>query len=443
MKTTRTLFFIIIITAFSLVISAPKNYPISFSLFGKTYEWTISSPEINLERPIRFSRDLTIKKGLDLQGGTEVTLLADMANIAESDRLDALESAREIIARRVDLYGVSEPVIKTLKTKDDYRILVALPGIDNSQEALDLIGQTAQLDFREIPEGTDSANILEFIPTGLTGKELKKSSVQFDSQTGQPSVSIEFTEKGAEQFALITKKNIDKPLAIFLDGLPVSVPTVQQEITGGQASINGSFTVEQAKNLSITLNAGALPVPISIIRQQNIAPTLGESSVNKSLIAGAIGLSMVAIFMILMYGKLGLIADIALIIYGLITLTLYKLIPVTITLPGLAGFILSIGMAVDSNILIFERTKEEIRKGIDRRQAMELGFGRAWDSIKDANVATLITTFILFNPLEWTFLNTSGPVRGFALTLFLGIIISLFTGVVVTRTLLRVFYVKK
>ena len=187
----------------------------------------------------------------------------------------------------------------------------------------------------------------------------------------------------------------------------------------------------------ITLNAGALPVPIEIIKQQNIASTLGAKSVQSSLIAGGVGLLLVALFMILNYGWLGLIADLGLLIYGLFTLAVYKLIPITITLPGLAGFILSIGMAVDSNILVFERMKEEIRKGNDWNKSMELGFGKAWDSIKDANIATLITTFVLFNPFDWVFLNSSGMVRGFALTLFLGIAISLFTGIFITRNLLR------
>lgn len=435
----KRLIIISIITSLTLIISAPKNYPVNLNLFGKEINFIISSPTINIEKPFNFKRDLKIKQGLDLQGGTEVVLEADMSDIKAENRQDALQSSREIIARRVDLYGVSEPSIQTIQYEDTYRISVALPGLEDPQEALDLIGQTAQLDFRELPEGTSSANISEFKKTNLTGKDLEKSTVQFDQQTGQPTVALEFNKDGAEKFAQITKRNIGKPLAIFLDSIPISAPRVEQEITGGQASISGNFTVEEAKNLTVSLNAGALPVPIKIIKQQNIAPTLGKTSIKKSITAGGIGLGMVAIFMILLYGKLGLVADIGLIIYGLITLSIYKLIPVTLTLPGLAGFLLSIGMAVDSNILIFERMKEELRKGHDWTQAMELGFGRAWDSIKDANIATIITTLVLFNPLNWSFLNTSGPVRGFALTLLLGIITSLFTGIIVTRTLLRTF----
>lgn len=439
----KKLFLVIIITALAMVVSAPKNYPVNFTLFRKEYNFFISSPSINITSPFTFSRDLTIKQGLDLQGGTEVILEADMSGIEEANRSDALASSQEVISRRVDLYGVSEPLIRTIESEGNYRISVALPGLDQPQQALYLIGQTAQLDFWEMPEGTSSATISDFMRTDLTGKDLKKSEVTFDPQTGQPNVTIEFTEEGAEKFRQITARNINKPVAIMLDNIPISAPIVQQEIPGGTASINGNFTVEEAKSLAITLNAGALPVPIEIISQTNIAPTLGQDSINKSIRAGVVGLSMVALFMILLYGKLGLIADIGLFIYGIITLALYKLIPVTITLPGLAGFILSIGMAVDANILIFERMKEELRKGHGCTEALELGFGRAWDSIKDANLATIITTFILFNPLDWNFLNTSGMVRGFALTLFLGIIISLFTGIFVTRTLLRTFYAEK
>lgn len=276
--------------------------------------------------------------------------------------------------------------------------------------------------------------------TDLTGKDLKKSQVDFDNQTGQPVVSLEFSGEGAKKFAEITKRNVGRMVAIYLDGIPISAPRVEEPILEGKAIIRGNFDLNQAKNLSIQLNAGALPVPVKIIEQKNIGATLGQESVQESLRAGLVGLILVAFFMASYYGKLGILANIALIIYGLITLALYKLIPVTLTLPGLAGFLLTIGMAVDSNILIFERMKEEIRSGKPLKMAMELGFGRAWDSIRDANVCTLITGFILFNPLNWSFLNVSGMVRGFAFTLIIGTILSLFTGIVVSRTLIRIFY---
>ncbi|KKU46783.1 MAG: Preprotein translocase subunit SecD [Microgenomates group bacterium GW2011_GWA2_46_7] len=434
MRLKRNIFLIIILIAISLVIDAPKNYPINFSLFGKNISFVISSPTLKLGN---FERNLVIKQGLDLQGGTEVTLEADMSALKSVDRQDALNSAREVISRRIDMYGVSEPTIKTVVSQDQYRILVALPGVSNPDEALSLIGQTAHLDFRELPIATDTATYADFIVTDLTGKDLQKATVTFNPQTGKPEIGLQFTKDGGDKFAVVTGRNIGKPVAIFLDEIPISVPTVQQKIEGGQAVINGEYTLDEAKNMVITLNAGALPVPIEIIKQQNIASTLGAKSVQSSLIAGGVGLLLVALFMILNYGWVGLIADLGLLIYGLFTLAVYKLIPITITLPGLAGFILSIGMAVDSNILVFERMKEEIRKGNDWNKSMELGFGKAWDSIKDANIATLITTFVLFNPFDWVFLNSSGMVRGFALTLFLGIAISLFTGIFITRNLLR------
>lgn len=438
MKLRRNLFLITLITALALIVDAPKNYPVHLAIFGQKLDFTLSSPSLNLTWPFTFTRELKIKKGLDLQGGTEVILDADMTNVSPADRADALESAKEVISRRVDMYGVAEPVIKTLVSGDSYRMSVALPGVANPEEALALIGQTAHLDFRELGKtATAAATVGDFVTTDLTGKDLKRAVVQFDQQSGQPAVGIQFTDEGGAKFAAITGRNIGKPLAIFLDEYPVSTPTVQTKIEGGQAVINGQFTLDEAKNLAITLNAGALPVPISVLKQQNVAPTLGEASVQKSLLAGGVGLATVALFMVMNYGYLGLVADLGLVIYGLLTLALYKLIPITLTLPGLAGFILSIGMAVDSNILIFERMKEEKRKGNDPQASLELGFGRAWDSIKDANVATLITTFILFNPFDWTFLNSSGMVRGFALTLGLGIAISLFTGIFVTRNLLR------
>ena len=261
--------------------------------------------------------------------------------------------------------------------------------------------------------------------------------MEFDGQTSKPIVALTFTDDGARKFEELTAKNIGKPLPIILDNSVVSAPVVQDRISGGSAVISGSFSTEEAKNLAIQLNAGALPVPIHLVEQQTIQASLGTDSVAKSVQAGLIGLLMVLFFMILMYGKLGLIADFALVIFSLITLAIYKLIPVTLTLPGIAGFLLSVGMAVDSNILIFERFKEEIRVR-PLADALEVSFGRAWDSIRDANIATLATSFVLANPLDWKFLHVSGPVRGFAITLALGVFVSLFTGIFVSRNLLRV-----
>ena len=401
-------------------------------------------------------KDFPLKKGLDLQGGTHLVLQADMKDIDSSDQLTALESVKEINSKRVDMYGVSEPVIQTSTYKDSFKLIVELPGIQDIDKAVNLIGQTAQLDFRqdtaedaaEIDYASSSAfiRIFSFTSTGLTGKDLKKATVEFgqSNQTaGQPTVSLEFTKEGAEKFAEITTNNVSRPVAIFLDNQLVTSPIVNEPIKDGRAIISGNFTPEAASELTIQLNAGALPVPIKVIEQKNISATLGSDSVQKSIQAGIIGLSLVMLFMLLLYGKNGLIANLALIIYGFITLTIYKLIPVTLTLPGIAGFILSVGMAVDSNILIFERLKEELRAKRPFAVALELGFGRAWDSIKDANIATIITALVLINPLNWNFLNTSGMVRGFAVTLLIGVTISLFTGIVVTRTFMRVLYYKK
>lgn len=436
------LWFIIFFTLSSAILDIPKDFQVKKRLGSFAIETPkISSPEINFNLfGFSFARDLKLKKGLDLAGGTQLVFEADMEKIEEKDRDQALEATKVNIERRVNFFGVTEPVIQTSKIQNSYRLIVELPGIKNIDEAIDLVGKTAQLDFREQKEATPTA---DFVATGLTGADLARSQVNFDPNTGQPVVSLEFNGQGKDKFAQISTRNVGRIVGIFLDNQPISLPVIEEPITTGNAIIKGKFTLAEAKKLSIQLNAGALPVPIKVIEQRNIGATLGEESVARSIRAGSIGLLMVIFFMWAYYGRLGFLADIALIIYGLITLALYKLIPVTLTLPGIAGFILSVGMAVDSNILIFERMKEEVRWGKDSSEAMESGFGRAWDSIRDANICTLITCFILFNPFNWGFLNVSGMVRGFALTLGLGICISLFTGIVVTRTFIRVFYRRK
>jgi len=428
MKKRKTvLWFVVFLAVFSIFIDLPK-------IPGASLDFDVG--------PLKIRRPVELKKGLDLQGGTHLVFSADMKGIEVKDRDSALLAAQGNIEKRVNFFGVSEAVVQNAKTKDDYRLVVELPGVKDVNQAIDLIGKTALLEFREEnpnqEEATKSGEF--FLKTDLTGKDLKRSFVDFDRNTGSPVVGLEFNQEGAKKFGEITAKNVGKMVAIYLDGVPISVPKVEEAITTGNAIIRGSFDLVEAKKLSIQLNAGALPVPIKLIEQRNIGATLGEESVRKSLRAGLIGLAFVAAFMWAYYGKLGFLADLALVNYGLLTLALYKLIPVTLTLPGIAGFLLSVGMAVDSNILIFERMKEEVRTGKPLPTAMELGFGRAWDSIRDANVCTLITAFILFNPFNWTILNVSGMVRGFALTLALGIAVSLFTGIVVTRTLIRVFY---
>ncbi|MBI3888103.1 protein translocase subunit SecD [Candidatus Microgenomates bacterium] len=266
--------------------------------------------------------------------------------------------------------------------------------------------------------------------TELSGKDLQKSTPAFDQRTGEPIIQLTFTDDGAKKFEAITKRNLRKKVAIFLDSQYLMDPTVQSVITDGQAIISGKFTAAQTKETSILLNSGALPAPVKVVEQRTIDATLGKDSINKSLIAGLVGLGIIAFFMVANYGKLGVLADLALVIYSLIVFAIFKLVPVTLTLAGIAGFILSIGMAVDANILIFERMREEIRWGRNKMAALELGFHRAFPSIRDSNASSLITCIILF----WL---GSGPVKGFAVTLAIGIVVSLFTAVIVTRTLLR------
>jgi len=387
------------------------------------------------------NRKFDLKLGLDLAGGSQLTFEADMSKISADKQTTALESVRNVIEKRVNLFGVSEPTVQTSVFQGKDRIIVELPGISDTKQAVDLIGKTAQLSFDELIEvpgvkgATPSAQLT---PTNLTGADLQSASVVFDNQTGKPAISLQFTKDGGDKFATITARNIQKPLPIILDNQIISAPVVQGQITGGSAQISGTFTVDDAKQLAVQLNAGALPVPVALVQQTTVGATLGTISINQSILAGIVGFSMVIIFMILSYGWFGVVADIGLLIFGVITIALYKLIPITLTLPGIAGFMLSVGMALDSNILIFERFKEEKLKR-DFHQALEVSFGRAWNSIRDAYAATLITCFVLANPLDWSFLNTSGPIRGFAITLALGIVISLFTGIFVSRNLIRVF----
>lgn len=295
------------------------------------------------------------------------------------------------------------------------------------------------MEFREIdpaylpPEDPNEIDFLkQFRPSGLSGKHLKKSDIVFDPNTNQPQITLQFDDEGKKLFADITARNIGRVVAIFLDGIPISAPVVQQEITAGQAVITGNFTIDEAKELAQRLNAGALPVPIKLVQQQNIGPTLGRVSLEQSVIAGLIGFLAIVLFMLVYYKLSGLFAILALLIYVFINLAVFKLVPVTLTLAGIAGFILSVGMAVDANILVFERTKEERKAGVESNKALERGFTRAWNAIRDSNVSSLITVFILgyFG---------SSLIRGFAVTLGIGILVSMFTAIFVTRTFMRLY----
>ena len=425
----KKLLFIILLFGVALFISLPAN----FTLFDREF----TRPNLDLRfGSFEIKKNFDLIFGLDLAGGSHLVFEADVSGISDSQRREsAIEGVRDVIERRVNLFGISEPNVQTSTFAGKDRIIVELPGIKEPKEAIELIGKTAQLSFAEVSGEAEEQTL---IPTDLTGADLARADVTFDQTTGKPIVTLEFTSEGGNKFAEITGKNVAKQLPILLDGQVISAPVVQEQITGGSAIISGEFTLDEAKTLAIQLNAGALPVPISLVEERTVGATLGAESVERSVKAGLVGVAMVLVFMVAVYGKLGIVADLGLIIFGVLTLALYKLIPVVLTLPGIAGFLLSVGMAVDSNILIFERFKEEKGKR-PTSDALEVSFGRAWDSIRDANIATLVTAFILANPFDWSFLHTSGPVRGFAITLALGIGISLFTGIVVSRNLLRVF----
>jgi preprotein translocase subunit SecD len=384
--------------------------------------------------------------GLDLRGGTHLVYRADLSqkDPSQTDE-DAMAGVLKKIERRVNAYGVTEPVIQKLGTD---QILVQLPGVTDVEQAIQLIGQTAELDFREVKmEGdtpvTDAEGNYEWVKATavgsdgqekvLTGKYLKPNAqVVLKPQTNEPEVAFEWDEEGAILFKQITERNLNKPLGIFLDGEPISIPTVQAVIS--DSGVITGMDLEEARLLAIQLNSGSLDVPLEVIQEQDVDATLGADSIKKSLIAGFIGLALVALFMIFYYRYSGVVAVCALVIYGVLLLAIFKLVPITLTLPGIAALILSVGMAVDANVLIFERMKEELIGGRTLGAAVEAGFNRAWPAIRDSNVTTFIACIVLY----W-FGGTLGAfmVRGFALTLFIGVALSMFSAIVVTRTFLR------
>lgn len=387
--------------------------------------------------------------GLDIQGGTHLVYQADLSKTDPAEYANAMDSVRDVIERRVNLYGVAEPLVQIERAGENWRLIVELAGIKNINEAIQLIGETPFLEFREERSEAERTFILEaqksgeslnedpyFITTGLNGSHVKRATVVFDSTTYQPQISLELTDEGSIIFADLTKRIVGKQLAIYLDGVPISAPTVQEEITGGKAQISGNFTPETAKILAGRLNAGALPVPIRLEAQQSVGATLGQESLARTLHAGFIGFLLVTLFMLLWYRLPGFLAIFALLFYTVIALAIFKMIPVTLSVAGIAGFILSVGMAVDANILIFERMKEELRQGKPLEESIREGFTRAWTSIRDSNVSSLITSAILY----W--LGTS-IVQGFALTLGIGILISMFSAITVTRTLLLAVMTKR
>ncbi len=408
------------------------------------------------------SRNLDFQLGLDLQGGLQVLLVADLPEGRTADS-QAMATARRIVESRVNALGLTEPVVQVQGAE---RIVVEIPGIEDPAQAVDTIRETAMLEFVTPPAGATAETLYAIkelqIPistthlmseseiqsasamtdvllftTELTGGELDSAYVVRDPNTSQPLVAIEFKSEGVSTFASYTASHIGDILCIVLDKRILSCPSITTSIPSGKATIEGNFTYESASQLAVQLQYGALPIPLKIESYKAIGPSLGALSVEKSVRAGSVGLAVVFLFMLIYYRLNGLAADLSLALYVLLNLLLYKLVPVTMTLPGIAGFLLSVGMAVDANILVFERMKEELRHGRSLKRAAEAGFSRAWTSVRDSNLATLLTCAILF-----IFGNAfaASLVKGFAITLAIGTVVNLFTAIVGTRTLIRLAF---
>jgi protein-export membrane protein SecD len=390
---------------------------------------------------------LPFRLGLDLQGGTQLIYEADLKNIDSKDRSASMDGVRDVIERRVNLFGVGEPVVQINKTGESHRLIVELPGVKDISQAIGMIGATPYLEFKEEKTQAETDDILKkqeagdeealkldpyFKSTPLTGRFIKKAQLEFNQTTGEPTVGLEFNDEGGKIFAELTKNNVGKKIGIYLDGVPISAPVVQEEISGGKAQITGKFNATEAKQLVQRLNAGALPVPITLISQQSVGASLGHDSLEESLKAGMLGFLAILIFMIVFYRLSGFFASLSLIIYVILILAIFKLVPVTLTLAGIAGFLLSMGMAVDANILIFSRTKEELKQGKEFFSAVKDGAKRAWPSIRDGNFTTILVGVILF-------VFGTSFVKGFALTLILGNLISMFSAIFITNSFLKVF----
>jgi len=407
--------------------------------------WIVQSPKFPIVR------------GLDLQGGLQVLLAADVpAN--QQVTSDQMDTARQIIDQRVNALGVTEPLVVT---EGERRILIELPGIENPDEAVSLIQETALLEFIDtgdtpLPVGTcvrtsentgpsrceetagavitGTASSPPVYNTVLTGAGLREAHAQA-SQYGENYVSFTLQPDATQLFADYTTANVNKFLTIVMDKQVISSPRINSAITGGSGSITGKFTLDEARNLALQLRFGSLPVPLRIEGTRQVGATLGQQSVNSSIRAGVIGLAVVLLFMLVYYRLPGFLADLALLGYALLNIAVYKLVPITLTLPAITGFLISAGMAVDANILVFERMKEELRKGSSLRDAIVAGFDRAWTSIRDSNIATLVISFIL---LIFGRSFGASTVQGFAYTLAIGVMISMFTAVFVTKTFVRI-----
>lgn len=365
--------------------------------------------------------------GLDLVGGSRIVLEAQTTETIPTITQDMMDGLKSAIENRVNALGVSETNVQQM---GDKRLLIEIPNVSDPKLAREFLGETAELEFKK-PVLNDQGNIIDWVSSGLTGDDLNKAEVQPNGRNW--AVGLDFNVKGAAKFAALTREFRGSQIAIYFNGDNISAPRVNDEITGGKAQITGDFTYDEAKKMVDLLNAGALPVPAKIMEENTVGPTLGADSLHKSMVAGIIGLGAVMLFMVFWYRVPGLIADIALIIYSLIVFAIFLTVPVTLTLAGIAGFILSIGMAVDANILIFERTKEELKAGRTLFTAINAGFDRAFTSIFDSNMSTIITCAILY------FLG-SNIVKGFALTLAIGTIISMFSAITITKNFMHLTF---
>ena len=445
MRTRLTPLIILVIALFLAIFVYPQGWNAGVDIVNSKLKLQTT----NYKLP-HFFKVAPFRLGLDLLGGTHLVYQADLSGPPDDGGGqsvgDAMAGVRDVIERRVNLFGVAEPLVQ-IEGKD--RLVVELAGIKDVSQAIQLIGQTPFLEFKEQRAEEETKKILDaqqkgqqliedpyFQPTGLTGRYLKRSQLTFDSNTSQPQVSLELNDEGAKLFGEITKRNLGKQVAIYIDGIAISAPVVQSEIPDGKAIISGGFSIQEARDLANSLNAGALPVPITLVSQQTVGPSLGQESLQKSLTAGLFGLLAVAVFMILFYRLPGAVAVAALLVYVAIVLSIYKLIPVTLTLAGIAGFILSLGIAVDANILIFARMREELKSGNSLAQSFTSGFSRAWLSIRDSHVTTLLGAFVLYA-------FSTSVVKGFALTLGVGVLTSLLTAIVVTKSFLRLFIVPR
>lgn len=403
----------------------------------------------------KFLPEIPFKLGLDLQGGIHLLYQTDLSKIPPEDKESSLQGLKDVIERRVNFFGIREPVVQL----QGERLIVELAGIKEPSEAIRMIGQTPFLEFKEQRTEEETKKIFDkrkeieglnfeelqkieewhlafedpyYKSTPLTGRYLKRADVGFDQTTSQPLVLLQFNEEGAKIFEELTSRNVGKPLAIYIDQILISAPIVKEVISGGEAQITGNFTLKEAKKLARDLNAGALPVPINLISQQSVGPTLGKISLEQALKAGTFAFLGIILFLIFFYRLPGFLASLSLGIYLILILALFKLIPITLTLAGISGLILSIGMAIDANILIFSRMREELKEGKSFSVSLEEGFNRAWLAIRDGNLTTLLVAAILF------FLGTSF-VKGLATTLSLGILLSMFCAIIITKNFLKIF----